>query len=111
MVDDSTLCSIRNIIDYMYDNEKWDYETCEKENQDNHIFTHVKNVKGWLNDITGYIVERCPKCRALTYEIHGEGELSDGRHYPLDGCTACGYSWNSAQEQGGDMDEEKDKLN
>ena len=49
--------------------------TCEKENQDNHIFTHVQNVKGWLNDITGYMVERCPKCGALTYEIHGEGEL------------------------------------
>jgi hypothetical protein len=95
MVDDSTLCSIRIIIDYLYDDEEKNYEESDEKSKDNHIFTHVQNVKGWLHDITGYLVERCPKCSALAYEIRGEGELSDGRHYPLENCTACGYARKS----------------
>jgi hypothetical protein len=111
MVDDQTLCSIRAIIDYLYDDEERSYEEADEEGKNGHIFTYVRNLREWLDQITGYRIERCPKCNALSYEIHGEGELSDGRHYPLDGCTACGYSWNSTQEQGGDMDAKKDNLN
>lgn len=111
MVDDQTLCSIRAIIDYLYDDEERSYEEADEKGKNGHIFTYVRNLREWLDQITGYRIERCPKCNALSYEIHGEGELSDGRHYPLDGCTACGYSWNYAQKHGGDMNAKKDNLN
>jgi hypothetical protein len=95
MVDDSTLCSIRIIIDYMYRDEEKSYEESDKEGKARHIFRDILNVREWLDNITGYRIESCPKCGALAYEIHGEGITSDDRHYPLENCTACGYARKS----------------
>ena len=35
---------------------------------------------------------KCPKCKKMTLEIHGEEITSDGHHYPLEDCINCGFS-------------------
>ena len=34
----------------------------------------------------------CPRCGKRALEVHGEGILSSGRHYPIEDCHACGFS-------------------
>ena len=92
MVDDATLCSIREMVEYLEHDEERHYLECDEKGQRCHIYNDVLTVKKWLESITDIPVETCPICGKKALEIHGEGITSDGRHYPLENCTNCDYS-------------------
>jgi hypothetical protein len=78
MVEDTTLCSIRQLTDYVIE-EKIDS-----------LFDDAITVRKWL-DIDSVLFGTCPRCRKESMEIYGEGITSDGRHYPMEKCLFCGF--------------------
>jgi hypothetical protein len=98
MVDDTTLCSIRNLVEYLHDDEERHHSECDEKGRKNHIYNDVLIVKEWLDGIPDIPTKICPVCKQRTLEIHGEGITSDGRHYPMENCTNCGYAPKSSRE-------------
>lgn len=92
MVDNDTLCSIRNMVEYLEHDEEKHYSECDEEERKNHIYNDVLKVKEWLDGESDLPAKICPNCKKKTLEIHGEGITSENRHYPLENCTNCGYS-------------------
>ena len=41
--------------------------------------------------ITDLPMIKCPKCKQMTLEIHGEGISNTGYHYPLEQCVNCDF--------------------
>jgi hypothetical protein len=41
--------SLVKVIDYSYEDELEDYNNFEREDKDDHIFTHLTNVNEWVN--------------------------------------------------------------
>lgn len=78
MVDDTTLCSIRSLADYVI------------ENKITHLFDDALVVRKWLDaDIVAF--GTCPRCKKESMEIHGEGITGDCKHYPMENCLNCGF--------------------
>lgn len=92
MVEDTTLCSIRQLVDYLHDEEERHYSECDESERKNHIYNDVLTVKKWLDSESDIPVEICPKCGKKALEVHGEGITSNGRHYPIEDCTNCGFA-------------------
>ena len=78
MVDDTTLCSIRNLTDYVI------------ENKIENLLDDALVVRKW-QDKDSVAFGTCPKCRKESMEIHGEGITSDDKHYPMENCLYCGF--------------------
>lgn len=81
MVDDTTLCSIRNLVQFI-----------EAQEHGEPICKDAKIVREWLGPDSDLPTKECPNCHKMTMEIHGEGILSDGRHNPMENCSDCGYA-------------------
>jgi hypothetical protein len=92
MVDDTTLGSIRNMVDYLVNTEETHYQECDEPERSNHIYKDALRVAKWLNMESDLPTKECPACHKLTLEIHGEGITSDGKHYPMENCSDCGYT-------------------
>jgi hypothetical protein len=48
-IDEMTLASIRNLVEYLHDDEKHHFEESERKEQEYHIFNDVQLVRKWLN--------------------------------------------------------------
>ena len=51
MVDDTTLCSIRNLVEYLQDDEERHYSECDENERKNHIYNDVLIVRKWLDSL------------------------------------------------------------
>jgi hypothetical protein len=78
MVDNDTLCSMRQLADYVI------------ENKIEVLFVDAITVRKWL-DIESVEFGTCPRCKKESMEISGEGITSDGKHYPMEQCLYCGF--------------------
>ena len=90
MVNDETLCSIRNLADYVI------------ENKIEGLFDSALTVRKWL-DIDSVAFGTCPKCKKESMEIHGEGITADDRHYPMENCLYCGFIPKDFSEYSGSV--------
>ena len=88
MVDDTTLCSIRDLVHFIEAREHGE-PICEDS----------KIVREWLGPDSDLPTKECPNCHKMTMEIHGEGITSDGRHYPMENCSECNYASSIMQTE------------
>jgi len=49
-MNDETLCSLRNVLDYLQDNEQKHYDECSSKERKNHIFNDIIKVRKWLDE-------------------------------------------------------------
>lgn len=42
---------------------------------------------------------KCPHCKNIALEVHGEIITSSGRHYPAENCLCCGFSPESFDDR------------
>ena len=47
---DEIMSSLRNVINYNYEEEQKHFEECEAEGQENHIFNDIKKLKEWADN-------------------------------------------------------------
>jgi hypothetical protein len=80
-MNDETLCAVRNLVQFIEVREHGE-PICED----------AKVVRDWLGPDSDLPTKECPKCHKMTLEIHGEGILSNGRHYPMEDCNDCSYT-------------------
>ena len=78
MVNDETLVSIRALVHYIIENKK------------DVFFDDAMKILRWLDEAQA-AYGTCPRCKKESMQIHGEGILSDGRHYPIEECLYCGF--------------------
>ena len=91
MVKHETLCSIRNLVNYLYNTEEKHYAECNDKGKKCHIFRDVLSVIEWLDSNPDLPRVKCPRCGNMTLVIYGEGITSDNRHYPVEHCNTCDY--------------------
>ena len=84
MLNDDVLQSIRNLAEYLHDDEEKHYSECEPAEKENHIYTNVKKVLEWFDDEDNAIIVTCTKCGKLLFE--GTEEQRKGL---IIYCTEC----------------------
>lgn len=56
-IDDETLAALRNVVSYLWKNEKRHYEECPYSEKENHIFNQIITLAYYLDKDNNYLVD------------------------------------------------------